>query len=108
VVDLDVPLDQRPVERGGDFVGENSLAGAGSPFTSNGRCSVTAAFTATSRSRVAMYFSVLLNPATSGSFNKLSTVSWDWAYAAIPATGGNGERPRIMSDAFSAIIIVEL
>ena len=36
----------------------------GSPFTSNGRCSVTAALTATSRSRVAIYFSVPLNPAT--------------------------------------------
>jgi hypothetical protein len=28
--------------------------------------------------------------------------------AAIPSTGGNGARPRIMSEAFSAIIIVEL
>src|ERR1700712_392124 len=40
----------------------------GSPFTNNGRSSVTAAFTATSRSREAMYFSVLLNPATQCSF----------------------------------------
>ena len=30
------------------------------------------------------------------------------AYAAIPSTGASGARPRIMSDAFSAIIIVEL
>ena len=29
-------------------------------------------------------------------------------YAATPSTGANGARPRIMSDAFSAIIIVEL
>ena len=28
--------------------------------------------------------------------------------AATPSTGANGGRPRIMSDAFSAIIIVEL
>src|ERR1019366_933402 len=38
----------------------------GSPFTSNGRCSVTDALTATSRSREAMYRSVLLKPATVG------------------------------------------
>ena len=30
------------------------------------------------------------------------------AHAAIPSTGGNDGLPRIMSDAFSAIIIVEL
>jgi hypothetical protein len=29
-------------------------------------------------------------------------------YAEIPSTGASGARPRIMSDAFSAIIIVEL
>jgi hypothetical protein len=29
-------------------------------------------------------------------------------YAAIPSTGGSGARPRMMSDAFSAIIMVEL
>jgi len=29
------------------------------------------------------------------------------SYAAIPSTGASGGRPRIMSDAFSAIIIVE-
>jgi hypothetical protein len=30
------------------------------------------------------------------------------AQAAMPSTGSSGGRPRIMSDAFSAIIIVEL
>ncbi len=29
-------------------------------------------------------------------------------YAATPSTGSSAARPRIMSDAFSAIIIVEL
>ena len=29
-------------------------------------------------------------------------------HAAIPSTGSSGSRPRIMSEAFSAIIIVEL
>src|SRR5580658_3754142 len=38
----------------------------GSPLTSSGRCSVTDALTATSRSREAMYRSVLLKPATTG------------------------------------------
>jgi hypothetical protein len=50
---LDVPLDERAVERARDFLGEHRLAGAGLPLTSSGRCRVTAALTATVRSRVA-------------------------------------------------------
>jgi hypothetical protein len=35
-------------------------------------------------------------------------ISFAACYAATPSTGASGVRPRIMSDAFSAIIIVEL
>jgi hypothetical protein len=80
-----------------------------------------------------MYFSVLLNPATPSVLPLFGGLSGEWlgwasgdpawlqhfppvtaklpvrtGHAAIPSTGGSGGRPRIMSDAFSAIIIVEL
>src|SRR5579872_5130588 len=85
----------------------------GSPFTNNGRCNVTDAFTATSRSREAIYRSVLLKDALTldplGNAvldTQAITARLQAVQAAIPSTGANGGRPRIMSAAFSAIIIV--
>jgi hypothetical protein len=43
-------------------------------LTSKGRCKVTAALTATSRSREAMYCSVLLNAATPDLLNQAQSV----------------------------------
>ena len=51
---LDVPLDQRIAERRATSCASTVLPVPGSPLTSSGRCSVTAALTATSRSREAM------------------------------------------------------
>src|SRR5882757_707521 len=73
----------------------------GSPLTNNGRCSVTDALTATSRSRVAMYRSVLLKPATVGapcSFG-MDCVAIAGSPQGCSASGGNSivnhQRPAL-------------
>jgi hypothetical protein len=50
---LDVPFDQRRAQRLGDLRASTVLPVPGSPFTSSGRRSSTAALTATFRSSVA-------------------------------------------------------
>jgi hypothetical protein len=50
---LDMPLEQRQSERGGDFLGQHGLPGPRLTLISSGRCRVIAALTARVRSRVA-------------------------------------------------------